>query len=156
MHRAEARRETGTEEREVSGIVSQVVERGYISSGSGFALIASLELRFLEFRQASPIVSPPPELRPTPHRAGWTHTGYTERVSGEIHACSRVRSHGMLDRSNPRCSFTPFVSSVRASTSTSLCMRRREENEGREDFSLRYAFERIIAARSRRGWDVIR
>lgn len=100
MHRAEARRETGTEEREVSGIVSQVVERGYISSGSGFALIASLELRFLEFRQASPIVSPPPELRPTPHRAGWTHTGYTERVSGEIHACSRVRSHGMLDRSN--------------------------------------------------------
>lgn len=154
MHRAEARRETGTEEREVSGIVSQVVERGYISSGSGFALIASLELRFLEFRQASPIVSP--ELRPTPHRAGWTHTGYTERVSGEIHACSRVRSHGMLDRSNPRCSFTPFVSSVRASTSTSLCTRRREENEGEEDLSLRYAFERIIAARSRRGWDVIR
>lgn len=32
----------------------------------------------------------------------------------------------------------------------------KEENEGREDLSLRYAFERIIAARSRRGWDVIR
>lgn len=52
----------------------------YISSGSGFALIASLELRFLEFRRASAIVSAPPELHPTPHRAGWTRGYISERV----------------------------------------------------------------------------
>lgn len=107
----------------------------YISSGSGFALIASLELRFLEFRRASAIVSAPPELHPTPHRAGWTRGYISERVlfRGEIHA--RVLSHGMLDRSkplfSPRCSFTPSLSSFRACISTLLREKGRKRRGGR-------------------------
>lgn len=109
----------------------------YISSGSGFALIASLELRFLEFRRASAIVSAPPELHPTPHRAGWTRGYISERVlfRGEIHA--RVLSHGMLDRSKPL--FSPLVArSHPPSLPFALVFpryyARREENEGEDDF----------------------
>lgn len=123
-------------------------ERGDISSGSaGFALIAPLELRFLEFRQASPIVPGPARIAANPS-SGWLHAHRIHRTRpvqrGDSFIRSGVRSHGMLDRCNPCCSssFTPF-SSARARISTLLCYiymclygekeRRRRERGSRYD-----------------------
>lgn len=101
-------------------------ERGDISSGSaGFALIAPLELRFLEFRQASPIVPGPARIAANPS-SGWLHAHRIHRTRpvqrGDSFIRSGVRSHGMLDRCNLCCSssFAPF-SSARARISTLLC-----------------------------------
>lgn len=127
-------------------------ERGDISSGSaGFALIAPLELRFLEFRQASPIVPGPARIAANPS-SGWLHAHRIHRTRpvqrGDSFIRSGVRSHGMLDRCNPCCSssFTPF-SSARARISTLLYIYvfvwgERKETKGKR-ISLRYRLKEL-------------